>query len=216
MSPPRLIPGAGALLDWKVSSDEGWGEVRNEAGDQCICFQHVEQFRPPSGLARTSPSRCTWTSWSTTSMLENRQCSNSVRPGLNTNRAPRSGFSSIPPVIRSVCACRGRRTSLKAWPSSRFAALRAEPTRRSVLADCRLLSVVLCECSGRRQANGVRGVTLMADGVVSFGQSAAGRRCRSPRAAEARSRLCCRVATRRACARLRRGMSRSSPPVPAA
>ncbi|MCU1360038.1 MAG: hypothetical protein JWN99_1327, partial [Ilumatobacteraceae bacterium] len=34
--PGRLAQFYGALLDWTVSADEGWGEVRNAAGDQCI------------------------------------------------------------------------------------------------------------------------------------------------------------------------------------
>ena len=45
--PGRLAEFYGTLLGWKATSDDGWGEVRNEAGDQCICFQRVEQFRPP-------------------------------------------------------------------------------------------------------------------------------------------------------------------------
>ena len=66
--PGRLATFYGALLDWRPTSDDGWGEVRNAAGDQCICFQRVDDYRPRSGPARTSRSRCTSTSWSTTSM----------------------------------------------------------------------------------------------------------------------------------------------------
>jgi hypothetical protein len=46
-TPSRLAEFYGALLDWKQSAEEGWGEVRNAAGDQCICFQRVDNFRAP-------------------------------------------------------------------------------------------------------------------------------------------------------------------------
>jgi len=45
--PGRLATFYGSLLDWTPSSTDGWGEIRNAAGDQCICFQRVEQYRPP-------------------------------------------------------------------------------------------------------------------------------------------------------------------------
>ncbi len=34
--PGRLAEFYGALLDWRASSDDGWGEVRNEAGEQAV------------------------------------------------------------------------------------------------------------------------------------------------------------------------------------
>jgi hypothetical protein len=55
--PGRLAEFYGALLDWKVSSDDGWGEVRNAAGDQCICFQRVERFRPPEWPGQDIPQQ---------------------------------------------------------------------------------------------------------------------------------------------------------------
>jgi hypothetical protein len=55
--PRRLADFYGALLEWKATSDEGWGEVRNPAGDQCICFQAVAQFRPPQWPGQDSPQQ---------------------------------------------------------------------------------------------------------------------------------------------------------------
>lgn len=55
--PGRLAEFYGTLLDWKASSDEGWGEVRNEAGDQCICFQRVDEFRPPQWPGQDVPQQ---------------------------------------------------------------------------------------------------------------------------------------------------------------
>ena len=56
-NPGRLAAFYGTLLDWKVSSDEGWGEVRNSAGDQCICFQRVAEFRPPQWPGQDIPQQ---------------------------------------------------------------------------------------------------------------------------------------------------------------
>ena len=55
--PGRLAEFYGALLDWRPSSDDGWGEVRNAAGDQCICFQRVEQYRPPEWPGQEVPQQ---------------------------------------------------------------------------------------------------------------------------------------------------------------
>ena len=55
--PARLAAFYGKLLDWKASSDEGWGEVRNATGDQCICFQRVAQFRPPQWPGQDIPQQ---------------------------------------------------------------------------------------------------------------------------------------------------------------
>jgi predicted enzyme related to lactoylglutathione lyase len=55
--PGRLAEFYGTLLDWKASSDEGWGEVRNAAGDQCISFQRVEQFRAPDWPGQDIPQQ---------------------------------------------------------------------------------------------------------------------------------------------------------------
>jgi hypothetical protein len=47
----------GALLDWKATSDDGWGEVRNAEGTNCICFQKVEHFRPPQWPGQDVPQQ---------------------------------------------------------------------------------------------------------------------------------------------------------------
>jgi predicted enzyme related to lactoylglutathione lyase len=55
--PGRLATFYGTLLDWKVSDDGGWAEVRNEAGDQCICFQKVEGYRAPQWPGQDVPQQ---------------------------------------------------------------------------------------------------------------------------------------------------------------
>jgi len=55
--PGRLATFYGALLDWQVSADDGWGEVRNAAGDQCICFQRVDRYRAPDWPGQDVPQQ---------------------------------------------------------------------------------------------------------------------------------------------------------------
>ena len=55
--PARLASFYGALLDWKASDDGGWAEVRNEAGDQCFCFQRVDHYRPPQWPGQDIPQQ---------------------------------------------------------------------------------------------------------------------------------------------------------------
>ena len=55
--PGRLANFYGALLDWKASAEDGWGEVRNAAGDQCICFQRVEEYRRPQWPGQATPQQ---------------------------------------------------------------------------------------------------------------------------------------------------------------
>ena len=55
--PGRLATFYGALLDWKVSEDTGWAEIRNAAGDQCICFQRVDHYRPPQWPGQDVPQQ---------------------------------------------------------------------------------------------------------------------------------------------------------------
>jgi predicted enzyme related to lactoylglutathione lyase len=45
--PEALATFYGALLDWKVEVSPDWAEVRADYG-QCICFQQVEDYRPPT------------------------------------------------------------------------------------------------------------------------------------------------------------------------
>jgi len=44
--PAALAKFYGAMLDWKVDVSDDWAEVRADYG-QCICFQPVEDYRPP-------------------------------------------------------------------------------------------------------------------------------------------------------------------------
>jgi hypothetical protein len=37
----------GGLLDWKVSGDDGWADIRSPDGQHCISFQQVENYHPP-------------------------------------------------------------------------------------------------------------------------------------------------------------------------
>lgn len=55
--PGRLAAFYGALLGWTASGDEGWAEVRDETGGQCICFQRVEQYRPPDWPGQDVPQQ---------------------------------------------------------------------------------------------------------------------------------------------------------------
>ena len=56
-NPGALADFYGALLEWKPTSDDGWGEVRSPAGDQCICFQRVESYRPPQWPGQDVPQQ---------------------------------------------------------------------------------------------------------------------------------------------------------------
>ena len=47
----------GTLLGWSVTADERWGEIRNEAGDQCICFQRVDDYRAPQWPGQDVPQQ---------------------------------------------------------------------------------------------------------------------------------------------------------------
>ena len=55
--PGRLATFYGTLLDWKVSDDGGWAEIRNAAGDQCIGFQQVDEYRPPQWPSQDVPQQ---------------------------------------------------------------------------------------------------------------------------------------------------------------
>ena len=46
----------GALLDWPVSTDDGWAEIRAEHG-QVICFQQVEAFQAPRWPGKELPQQ---------------------------------------------------------------------------------------------------------------------------------------------------------------
>ncbi|MCB0998198.1 MAG: VOC family protein [Ilumatobacteraceae bacterium] len=55
--PARLAEFYGALLGWSVSADDGWGDVRNDAGDQCISFQRVDDYRAPVWPGQSVPQQ---------------------------------------------------------------------------------------------------------------------------------------------------------------
>lgn len=55
--PTRLAEFYGALLGWRVSADDGWGDVRNDAGDQCISFQRVDEYRAPVWPGQSVPQQ---------------------------------------------------------------------------------------------------------------------------------------------------------------
>ena len=55
--PQRLAAFYGAILDWKVTADADWGEIRNAAGDQSICFQRVDDFQPPAWPGQVIPQQ---------------------------------------------------------------------------------------------------------------------------------------------------------------
>jgi predicted enzyme related to lactoylglutathione lyase len=47
----------GALLDWKVEGPtDDWAEVRADYG-QCICFQRVPDYKPPSWPSQEAPQQ---------------------------------------------------------------------------------------------------------------------------------------------------------------
>jgi hypothetical protein len=55
--PAELARFYGTLLDWKVeSSSDDWAEVRAENG-QCICFQQVADFNPPTWPTQSVPQQ---------------------------------------------------------------------------------------------------------------------------------------------------------------
>ena len=104
--PGRLATFYGALLDWKVSADAGWAEVRNAAGDQCICFQRVDHYRPPEWPGQDLPQQLHIDVMVDDLEREEQRCCNSVPPRPSTSRGPRSASSSTRLVTRSASACR--------------------------------------------------------------------------------------------------------------
>ena len=54
---PRLLATFyGALLDWEVKTSDDWAEVCADYG-QCICFQPVADYAPPSWPGQTAPQQ---------------------------------------------------------------------------------------------------------------------------------------------------------------
>ena len=54
--PGALAQFYGALLDWTVSVEPDWAEVRAEYG-QALCFQKVEDYRPPRWPSQDVPQQ---------------------------------------------------------------------------------------------------------------------------------------------------------------
>jgi predicted enzyme related to lactoylglutathione lyase len=54
--PVALATFYGTLLDWKIEASETWGEIRGGA-EQCICFQPVEGYTPPSWPTQQLPQQ---------------------------------------------------------------------------------------------------------------------------------------------------------------
>jgi predicted enzyme related to lactoylglutathione lyase len=55
--PGELATFYGTLLGWKIKSDDDWAEIRSEDGQQCICFQQVENFSPPEWPTQSAPQQ---------------------------------------------------------------------------------------------------------------------------------------------------------------
>ena len=55
--PQVLATFYGELLGWKVDASAEWGEIRSPDGQQCICFQPVEDFRPPVWPGQDTPQQ---------------------------------------------------------------------------------------------------------------------------------------------------------------
>lgn len=55
--PARLATFYGSLLDWTAKVDGDWAEVRNAAGDQCICFQQVDDYQAPNWPSQDVPQQ---------------------------------------------------------------------------------------------------------------------------------------------------------------
>jgi predicted enzyme related to lactoylglutathione lyase len=46
----------GSLLDWEVSASSDWAEARADYG-QCLCFQQVDDFTPPTWPTQQVPQQ---------------------------------------------------------------------------------------------------------------------------------------------------------------
>ncbi len=47
----------GALLDWKVEVSDGWANIRPADGKNCISFQEVAGFTPPTWPSQSGPQQ---------------------------------------------------------------------------------------------------------------------------------------------------------------
>jgi hypothetical protein len=46
-----------ALLDWNITPDDDWVEIRPADGSNCISFQRVEEYRAPEWPSQTVPQQ---------------------------------------------------------------------------------------------------------------------------------------------------------------
>ncbi|HEU4568778.1 MAG TPA: VOC family protein [Marmoricola sp.] len=54
--PSALATFYGTMLDWKVSSDDGWADIRSDDG-QCLSFQQVADYTPPRWPGQEVPQQ---------------------------------------------------------------------------------------------------------------------------------------------------------------
>ncbi len=55
--PRPLAEFYGALLDWQVTGDREWAEIRPAEGGNCISFQPVTDYRPPQWPGQEVPQQ---------------------------------------------------------------------------------------------------------------------------------------------------------------
>lgn len=55
--PRALATFYAALLDWKVTVDDEWAEIRPEDGGDCISFQLVSEYRAPDWPSQAVPQQ---------------------------------------------------------------------------------------------------------------------------------------------------------------
>ena len=53
----KLATFYGTLLDWKVSIEDDWADIRPADGSNCISFQQVEGFQPPQWPGQSVPQQ---------------------------------------------------------------------------------------------------------------------------------------------------------------
>jgi predicted enzyme related to lactoylglutathione lyase len=54
--PAALAAFYGTMLDWKSEVSADWAEIRADYG-QCICFQQVENYKPPKWPTQEVPQQ---------------------------------------------------------------------------------------------------------------------------------------------------------------
>jgi hypothetical protein len=54
--PVELATFYGTMLDWTIDTSQEWAEIRADYG-QCLCFQPVENYRPPQWPGQDVPQQ---------------------------------------------------------------------------------------------------------------------------------------------------------------